>query len=133
MYIYSALYNFVKLLFWAEKPLLSCVYVLGGGVEASSIAGFGESDILCCSERGRRIVISRLHLPVSSKFQPDTFIFVLASESEAIYCIKKITSSGENSAVEFLTSTFVPPRNDEIPLTPLLKNTFTPEVPYAEY
>ena len=126
MYIYSALYNFVKLLFWAEKPLLSCVYVLGGGVEASSIAGFGESDILCCSERGRRIVISRLHLPVSSKFQPDTFIFVLASESEAIYCIKKITSSVENSAVEFLTSTFAPPRNDEILFTPSLNKSIYP-------
>lgn len=122
MYIYSAFYNFVKLLFWLEKPLLTCVYAREEG-KSSSIAAFGQCRTLCDSENVRRIEILRLHLPVSLKFQPDTFTSVIASESEAIYCIKKITSSGENSAVEFLTSTFAPPRNDEILFTPSLNKS----------
>ena len=90
-----------------------------GGGKSSSIAGFWLCNILCHSERMRRIAILWQYCPVGLEFQPNTFTPVIASESEAIYCIKKITSSGENSAVEFLTSTFAPPRNDEI--TPSLE------------
>ena len=99
-----------KLSFGAISLDLTCFY-LGGWGKYSSIAGFGRCSILCHSERMRRIAISRQYCPVGLEFQ-NTFTPVIASGSEAIYCLKKITSSGENSAVEFLTSTFAPPRND---------------------
>ena len=79
-----------KLSFGTISLDLTCFY-LGGWDKYSSIAGFGRCRMLCHSERMRRIAISRQYCPVGLEFQ-NTFTPVIASGSEAIYCLKKITS-----------------------------------------
>ena len=58
---------------------------------------------------------------VVSEFQPNTFTTVIASVSEAIYNIKKITSSGVNISICVFSFELVPPRND-VPYPLLLSN-----------